>query len=232
MKSMQAVISQANWLSLCLSTTRITIFLQFSDEMMSYGLCLRDKLCVLCTQHSPFFAEQLTAFQVWLTMGVENRNPPEQLPIVLQVNTCMHTPSLRVKMLQFSCILHTLVTVYTLLFTWLKCLFRQIYLLVRSASSCWSCTLFLTKLFNHSFLIIQYENITTLGTWGTVDGSQWQWNRNAWWQKLLSSQSLCCPQNLAGTLWKVAEHNVSPKQLKSWHALSSKDEKNIIHSKL
>ncbi|KAI7808149.1 putative regulatory-associated protein of mTOR, partial [Triplophysa rosa] len=33
----------------------------------------------------PFFAEQLTAFQVWLTMGVENRNPPEQLPIVLQV---------------------------------------------------------------------------------------------------------------------------------------------------
>ncbi|XP_010769555.1 regulatory-associated protein of mTOR-like, partial [Notothenia coriiceps] len=36
--------------------------------------------------HSPFFAEQLTAFQVWLTMGVENRNPPEQLPIVLQVD--------------------------------------------------------------------------------------------------------------------------------------------------
>uniref|UniRef100_A0A8C6SPR7 Regulatory-associated protein of mTOR n=1 Tax=Neogobius melanostomus TaxID=47308 RepID=A0A8C6SPR7_9GOBI len=34
---------------------------------------------------SPFFAEQLTAFEVWLTMGVENRNPPEQLPIVLQV---------------------------------------------------------------------------------------------------------------------------------------------------
>uniref|UniRef100_A0A671L034 Regulatory-associated protein of mTOR n=1 Tax=Sinocyclocheilus anshuiensis TaxID=1608454 RepID=A0A671L034_9TELE len=36
-------------------------------------------------RHSPFFAEQLTAFQVWLTMGLENRNPPEQLPIVLQV---------------------------------------------------------------------------------------------------------------------------------------------------
>ncbi|XP_078427295.1 regulatory-associated protein of mTOR isoform X2 [Cetorhinus maximus] len=36
-------------------------------------------------RHSPFFAEQLTAFQVWLTLGVENRNPPEQLPIVLQV---------------------------------------------------------------------------------------------------------------------------------------------------
>lgn len=36
-------------------------------------------------RHSPFFAEQLTAFQVWLTMGVDNRSPPEQLPIVLQV---------------------------------------------------------------------------------------------------------------------------------------------------
>lgn len=41
----------------------------------------------LFQQHSPFFAEQLTAFQVWLTMGVENRNPPEQLPIVLQVSS-------------------------------------------------------------------------------------------------------------------------------------------------
>ncbi|XP_025084218.1 regulatory-associated protein of mTOR-like isoform X3 [Pomacea canaliculata] len=36
-------------------------------------------------QHSPFFAEQLTAFQVWLTYGFEKREPPEQLPIVLQV---------------------------------------------------------------------------------------------------------------------------------------------------
>lgn len=36
-------------------------------------------------QHSTFFAEQLTAFQVWLTFGSETRNPPEQLPIVLQV---------------------------------------------------------------------------------------------------------------------------------------------------
>uniref|UniRef100_H2ZRC1 Raptor N-terminal CASPase-like domain-containing protein n=1 Tax=Ciona savignyi TaxID=51511 RepID=H2ZRC1_CIOSA len=35
--------------------------------------------------NSPFFAEQLTAFQVWLTLGIENRQPPEQLPIVLQV---------------------------------------------------------------------------------------------------------------------------------------------------
>lgn len=36
-------------------------------------------------QHSPFFTEQLTAFQVWLAMGEEYRDPPEQLPIVLQV---------------------------------------------------------------------------------------------------------------------------------------------------
>lgn len=35
--------------------------------------------------HSPFFEEQLTAFQVWLTLGSKNRHPPEQLPIVLQV---------------------------------------------------------------------------------------------------------------------------------------------------
>ncbi|CAH0563709.1 unnamed protein product [Brassicogethes aeneus] len=38
-------------------------------------------------QHLPFFEEQLTAFQVWLELGKcsEERNPPEQLPIVLQV---------------------------------------------------------------------------------------------------------------------------------------------------
>lgn len=36
-------------------------------------------------KHSPFFAEQLTAFQVWLAMGSKERDPPEQLPIVLQV---------------------------------------------------------------------------------------------------------------------------------------------------
>lgn len=35
--------------------------------------------------HSPFFEDQLTAFQVWLTIGSKHRNPPEQLPIVLQV---------------------------------------------------------------------------------------------------------------------------------------------------
>ena len=35
---------------------------------------------------STFFEEQLTAFEVWLSQGSEQRSPPEQLPIVLQVN--------------------------------------------------------------------------------------------------------------------------------------------------
>ena len=34
---------------------------------------------------SSFFEEQLTAFEVWLSYGSEERSPPEQLPIVLQV---------------------------------------------------------------------------------------------------------------------------------------------------
>jgi len=34
---------------------------------------------------STFFEEQLTAFEVWLSHGCEERSPPEQLPIVLQV---------------------------------------------------------------------------------------------------------------------------------------------------
>jgi regulator-associated protein of mTOR len=36
-------------------------------------------------RHSTFFTEQLTAFEVWLEFGTEDKNPPEQLPIVLQV---------------------------------------------------------------------------------------------------------------------------------------------------
>ncbi|KAF3930265.1 hypothetical protein ABW20_dc0106867 [Dactylellina cionopaga] len=36
-------------------------------------------------QHSSFFSEQLTAFEVYLTQGTANRRPPDQLPIVLQV---------------------------------------------------------------------------------------------------------------------------------------------------
>ncbi len=42
-------------------------------------------------QNSSFFSEQLTAFQVWLAMGSEERSPPEQLPIVLQV-TLLNNP--------------------------------------------------------------------------------------------------------------------------------------------
>lgn len=36
-------------------------------------------------QHSTFFAEQLTAFEVYLSSGPMENNPPDQLPIVLQV---------------------------------------------------------------------------------------------------------------------------------------------------
>ena len=36
-------------------------------------------------QHSTFFSEQLTAFEVYLRQGAVNQRPPDQLPIVLQV---------------------------------------------------------------------------------------------------------------------------------------------------
>lgn len=38
-------------------------------------------------QYTPntFFEDQMTAFEVWLAMGPEGHQPPEQLPIVLQV---------------------------------------------------------------------------------------------------------------------------------------------------
>lgn len=36
-------------------------------------------------QPSPFFNEQLTAFELWLEHGSSEKKPPEQLPIVLQV---------------------------------------------------------------------------------------------------------------------------------------------------
>ena len=38
---------------------------------------------------SPFFAEQLTAFELWLAHGSSLKQPPEQLPIVLQVRHFM-----------------------------------------------------------------------------------------------------------------------------------------------
>ena len=37
-------------------------------------------------QPSPFFSEQLTAFELWLQHGSKDKQPPEQLPIVLQVS--------------------------------------------------------------------------------------------------------------------------------------------------
>lgn len=36
-------------------------------------------------QHSTFFEQHLTAFELWLKYGSSNKQPPEQLPIVLQV---------------------------------------------------------------------------------------------------------------------------------------------------
>ena len=36
-------------------------------------------------QPSPFFSQQLTAFELWLQHGSRDQKPPEQLPIVLQV---------------------------------------------------------------------------------------------------------------------------------------------------
>ena len=36
-------------------------------------------------QPSPFFSEQLRAFELWLEHGSMDKRPPEQLPIVLQV---------------------------------------------------------------------------------------------------------------------------------------------------
>ncbi len=42
-------------------------------------------------QPSPFFNEQLTAFELWLEHGSDEKKPPEQLPIVLQVSLT-HSP--------------------------------------------------------------------------------------------------------------------------------------------
>ncbi|ANZ75610.1 BA75_02719T0 [Komagataella pastoris] len=36
-------------------------------------------------QHSTFFEHHLTAFEIWLKYGSSSKNPPDQLPIVLQV---------------------------------------------------------------------------------------------------------------------------------------------------
>jgi hypothetical protein len=48
-------------------------------------------VCISFKQPSPFFTEQLTAFEVWLDHGSEDKKPPEQLPIVLQVRHFAYT---------------------------------------------------------------------------------------------------------------------------------------------
>eukprot|EP00271_Cylindrocystis_brebissonii_P008119 TRINITY_DN22146_c0_g1_i1.p1 TRINITY_DN22146_c0_g1~~TRINITY_DN22146_c0_g1_i1.p1 ORF type:complete len:1612 (-),score=347.58 TRINITY_DN22146_c0_g1_i1:1787-6622(-) len=57
---------------------------------MAAEICLAQLPDLLADPHaefqpSPFFTEQLTAFEVWLEHGSEHKKPPEQLPIVLQV---------------------------------------------------------------------------------------------------------------------------------------------------
>ncbi|KAK9885165.1 hypothetical protein WA026_010675 [Henosepilachna vigintioctopunctata] len=60
---------------------------------LALDLCLAQLPKVLSNKqpfkHLPFFEQQLSAFQVWLdigeTVGSEEKSPPEQLPIVLQV---------------------------------------------------------------------------------------------------------------------------------------------------
>lgn len=53
-------------------------------------------------QSTPFFTEQLTAFEVWLDHGSERKKPPEQLPIVLQVAPLIFFFSFVVKVPLFS----------------------------------------------------------------------------------------------------------------------------------
>ncbi|GMR33494.1 hypothetical protein PMAYCL1PPCAC_03689 [Pristionchus mayeri] len=40
---------------------------------------------IVDSQYNSFFIEQLRAFEVWLDYGVEKKQPPQQLPVVLQV---------------------------------------------------------------------------------------------------------------------------------------------------
>lgn len=52
-------------------------------------------------QPSPFFNEQLTAFELWLEHGSNDKKPPEQLPIVLQVSTVHCCAYLKVHLLSW-----------------------------------------------------------------------------------------------------------------------------------
>ncbi|WMV51803.1 hypothetical protein MTR67_045188 [Solanum verrucosum] len=44
-------------------------------------------------QPSSFFTDQLTAFELWLDYGSENKKPPVQLPVVLQEKACLFIPT-------------------------------------------------------------------------------------------------------------------------------------------
>lgn len=79
--------------------------------MLALLCCLRIITSVpsLCSfpysnQPSPFFTEQLTAFEVWLDHGSEDKKPPEQLPIVLQARHFFH-PAIQDASVFFFCYL-------------------------------------------------------------------------------------------------------------------------------
>lgn len=86
--------------------TTHTCSLSWTDPLHQHNM---EALCSLLEhegevefQPSPFFNEQLTAFELWLEHGSSEKKPPEQLPIVLQVRifcqtlmcnhrSCLHT---------------------------------------------------------------------------------------------------------------------------------------------
>jgi hypothetical protein len=53
--------------------------------VLALNLSMTIAVFISSMQPSPFFTDQLTAFEVWLEHGSEWKKPPEQLPIVLQV---------------------------------------------------------------------------------------------------------------------------------------------------
>lgn len=74
-----------HWLQILMLNIRFAfvLILFHTYKLMSFLVSELPGLCLL--QPSPFFSEQLTAFEVWLDHGSEHKKPPEQLPIVLQV---------------------------------------------------------------------------------------------------------------------------------------------------
>ncbi|GFY83843.1 regulatory-associated protein of TOR 1 [Actinidia rufa] len=71
-------------------TTPIKMALRWDAWDMAGEICLSQLPTLLEDpnadfQPSPFFTDQLAAFEVWLDHGSEQKKPPEQLPIVLQV---------------------------------------------------------------------------------------------------------------------------------------------------